>query len=275
MVLLPTGNRVAVKRWGKGRPVLCLHATGHGSGDFAALAERVSHRYEILALDWPGQGRSPPDAGPVSASHYAKVAMSVSEALQLDRPILLGNSIGGAAALIAAHKDPGRFSGLILCNSGGLAPVNALARVAIKAMVAFFDAGTRGARWYDRAFAGYYRRLVLPGKPARRQRERIIAAGSDLAPLLAEAWRSFARPEADLRAMVPEICLPVWLAWARSDRLVSWGRSRAAAQRFPDKVISLFAGGHAAFLEDPDAFAAGFLEFAKRLLPAEPGHGRS
>jgi 4,5:9,10-diseco-3-hydroxy-5,9,17-trioxoandrosta-1(10),2-diene-4-oate hydrolase len=264
------GSVVAIKRWGAGPPVLCLHATGHGSGDFVGFAERVGDRFEVIAIDWPGQGRSPPDGLPPRARHYAEIALGVCEALQLQRPILLGNSIGGAAALIAAHKAPEKFSGLVLCNPGGLAPINGFAMFAIGRMAAFFDAGARRAPWFDAAFAAYYRCLVLPRAPARMQRDRIIAAGGMLAPLLADAWRGFAEPDADLRGLAPDIALPVWLAWAKSDQLVSWGRSKKAAKAFRSRTVTLFCGGHAAFLEDPDRFAQKFTAFAAFAAEALP-----
>jgi 4,5:9,10-diseco-3-hydroxy-5,9,17-trioxoandrosta-1(10),2-diene-4-oate hydrolase len=274
------GTRVAIKRWGAGPPVLCLHATGHGGGDFAEFARRVSDRFEVIALDWPGQGRSPPEDGPPRAARYAEIVLGLCDALRLDRPILIGNSIGGAAALEAAHRAPSKFRALVLCNPGGLAPVDAIARFAIERMVAFFEAGARGAPWFDAAFAAYYRRLVLPRAPALAQRERIIAAGRALAPLLAQSWRGFAEPEADLRALPAQLSIPVWLAWAKSDRLVSWERSRRAALRFPNRKVTLFRGGHAAFLEDPDRFATHFRAFfhAHPALPStgdQSGHGTS
>ena len=90
----------------------------------------------------------------------------------------LGRVLGGSAA-------------------GGLAPLNALAKAVIAGMVRFFAAGERRARWFPRAFAAYYR-LVLPGKPAAAQRERIVAAGPDMAPLLKQAWDSFRQPDAEV-----------------------------------------------------------------------------
>ena len=115
---------VALYRAGAGRPLLCLHAAGHASGDFTPLAQRVGGEFEIVAPDWPGQGRSAPDGGAPRAARYADLALELVETLQLDRPILLGCSIGGAAALTAAHRAPEKFSGLVLCNAGrDLAPL--------------------------------------------------------------------------------------------------------------------------------------------------------
>jgi 4,5:9,10-diseco-3-hydroxy-5,9,17-trioxoandrosta-1(10),2-diene-4-oate hydrolase len=138
--------------------------------------------------------------------------------------VLIGNSIGGAAAIGYAHAHPSHVAALVLRNPGGLAPVDQPSRLFITAMTRFFGARARGARWFPRAFAAYYR-LVLPSPAARAQRERIIAAAPDTAAVIAEAWRSFADPAEDLGAMLAELDCPIQFAWARSDRIVALARS--------------------------------------------------
>lgn len=62
------GSSVAIKRWGHGVPVLCLHAIGHGSGDFASMASRLGNHFEIVAVDWPGTATHPTTADPCAPS---------------------------------------------------------------------------------------------------------------------------------------------------------------------------------------------------------------
>ncbi|MFN5082425.1 MAG: alpha/beta fold hydrolase [Brevundimonas sp.] len=261
MLALPGGGQLAVKRCGRGTQVLCLHAVGHGSGDFADLAARLGDRFELIGLDWPGMARSPADAGGVRAEHFAGLVIEAVDALGLDRPFVIGNSIGGTAAIIAAAQAPARFAGLALCNPGGLSRLDLPARLIIGRMAAFFRTGTRGACWYPFAFAAYYRWLVLTRAPARSRREAIVRHAVPLAPLLADAWEGFGKPSGDLRSLAPRLSLPVWLAWARGDQFVSWGRAKAAVATMPLHRVTLFRGSHSAFLEDPNAFAAGFRAF--------------
>lgn len=255
------GSSVAIKRWGHGVPVLCLHAIGHGSGDFASMASRLGNHFEIVAVDWPGHGHSPDDGRPMRPQHFAELALAVVDRLRLTRPIVVGNSIGGAAALIAAATVPEAFAAVVLCNAGGLAPVDRTARLATSLMAWFFEAGAREAKWFPAAFGFYYRCLVLPRAAAKEQRRNIISAGSAAAPLLADAWRGFGEPDADLRALAPHVAAPVWLAWAQRDRFVSWRRSRAAAETFRRRRVTQFNAGHSAFMEEPDRFAAEFAQF--------------
>ncbi len=262
LLSLPSGGRIAVRRWGRGEPVLCLHAVGHASGDFTDLAARLGDDFQLIALDWPGMGCSPADGQPVRADHFGRIVLEAADALGLERPFVIGNSIGGTAAIVAAAAAPDRFAGLVLCNPGGLAPLDAAARLVVGRMAAFFRAGVQGAGWYPAAFAAYYRLLVLRRRPARAQCERIIAAGRELAPLLADAWSGFREASGDLRSLAPRLTMPVWLAWTTGDQFVSWSRSKAAASTMPRRRVTLFRGGHSAFLEDPESFVAGFRAFA-------------
>ena len=255
------GVRLAVSREGHGPVVVCLHAIGHGGRDFDAFAAVAADRFEVIRIDWPGQGRSGPDARPASAERYAQLLECALDRLGVSEPVLLGNSIGGAAAILVASRRPVRA--LVLCDSGGLVPVSLAVRAFAAAFARFFRAGERGACWFERAFALYYRFLVLPSPAARLQRERIIRSAREIAPLLAAGWESFGRPGADVRDLAAGLEVPIWLAWAKSDRVIPLWMCRPAIRRMKNASVTVFRGGHAAFLEQPGEFAAAFMRFAE------------
>src|SRR5262249_32146129 len=169
---------------------------------------------------------------PASAARYADLLAGFLDATGVESAVLVGNSIGGAAAIHLAAARPERVSGLVLLNPGGLAPIDPLARGAIASLVRFFKAGARGARWYPRAFAAYYR-LILQRSPATPQRHRITASAYEIAPVLVEAWQSFAEPAADLRTIASRLTCPVLFAWATRDQLVQLRRSPPAIHTIP------------------------------------------
>jgi pimeloyl-ACP methyl ester carboxylesterase len=256
------GTKLAVTRTGRGPAiVICLHAIGHGARDFARLPREIGSQYQLVAIDWPGHGASPPEQAPPSGRRYAELLAAAIEGLGISSAYVLGHSIGGAAAIRYAALYPDRVRGLILCNPAGLQAVGFAARFVCRRMAAFFARGTNGDPRFPALFRRYYEREVLPAAAATWRREEIIATARQMAPILQQAWNGFAEPDADLRRLAPSIQCPVLFAWARRDRYVAWSRSKRAARTFPRHQVQLFEGGHSAFLEDPAPFAETMKQF--------------
>lgn len=261
---------LCVESKGRGEPVLCLTALGHDANDFDPLVDLLADRFTFVRVEWPGHGRSGPDTKPVSAARYAELLDRLVPALNLENPIVIGNSIGGAAALIYASHHPVR--GLVLCNSGGLVEFSLQVARFCRLFERFFAAGERRAFWYGPLFALYYR-MVLPSRQAATQRRKIVAAGYRLAPLLRQGWASFGRPEAYLGPLVEPLDVPVWIAWARRDKVIPLDRCRPTIARFRHGRLSTFDAGHTPFLEQPEAFAREFAAFVESLPASKPNFG--
>lgn len=257
-------DRVAlhVEIAGHGNPVLCLHAVGHDSHDFGPLAERLGDKFRFILVDWPGQGQSGQDHQPASAARYAALTEGLVKELDLDSPVILGNSIGGAVAVRFAGRNP--VAGLVLCDSGGLVEVDATVRRICRFFEAFFAGGERGAWWYRPAFALYYS-FVLPSPAARAQRKRIISASRQHAKPLRQAWASFGQPSADIRETAAALDVPIWVVWAKKDYIIPLRYCLPAINRLTNHSLTLFDGGHSPFLEQPDEFANGLLAFMTGL----------
>jgi 4,5:9,10-diseco-3-hydroxy-5,9,17-trioxoandrosta-1(10),2-diene-4-oate hydrolase len=258
------GLRFTYDDEGSGDVVVCLHALAHGAGDFAGFRARHSDRLRIIALDWPGQGGSAADRLPPSSARYAELLAALLDALQIECAVLLGNSIGGGAALRVAAAHPERIRGVIAANPSGLVPYGLQKRLFTRAVAGFFARGARGARWYPRAFAAIYRG-VLSEPPAAEQRARITATAREMAPLLAAAWRSFSEPADDLSDVLPHIACPTLITWSLGDRLNPLKFNRAGIAGLPHGRLETFPGGHSPFLECPQAFDAALARFLAEL----------
>lgn len=265
VMLQAAGASIAVRRKGKGPPIVCTHAIGHGARDFEALASRLGHMFEFIMLDWPGQGSSPADDGEVSSQRYSAILMDVLDQLSLSRVILLGNSIGGGASIITAATQADRVRGLVLCNTAGLVKPSLITRLFCRNKARFFEQAERGVQDFPAQFRRYYEKAVLPGHPAKQRREEIIATATAVGPIIRRAWLSFAKPESDLRALALRIKCPVLIAWAKDDKVNRWAFSKAAAKAFPNRRIEMLPGGHAAFLEAPAAFDAVFHNWLRSI----------
>jgi pimeloyl-ACP methyl ester carboxylesterase len=116
-------HRYAFSGYGVGSPVLLLHGLGGSAISVAPLVGAVVPRSpRIVLLDLPGHGRSPPPAnGPLSAREYGAVVIACAEEMLREhgKVVLIGNSLGGALALYAAHERPDLCAAVVGINPAG------------------------------------------------------------------------------------------------------------------------------------------------------------
>ncbi len=100
---------------GAGRPVILVHGNPGSCQDWARLYTPVSSRYQAIAFDRPGHGHSDrPNHRDITVDIQAQMLHTALRELQIERPILVGHSWGGALALAYALEFPDDLSGLVL-----------------------------------------------------------------------------------------------------------------------------------------------------------------
>jgi len=80
------------------------------------VAERLSEAFDVHVLDVRGRGLSEAGDLDYSLNAMAGDAVAVAEAANLDRPVVLGHSMGARIAIRAARQAPAAFSGLVLVD---------------------------------------------------------------------------------------------------------------------------------------------------------------
>src|SRR5882724_11441853 len=119
-------HRIYVEQAGEGTPLLCLHTAGSDGRQYRALMNdaRVTSKHRVIAFDMPWHGKSSPPAGwhdeeyQLTSAQYTTMILEISAALELDRPILIGCSIGGRIALHLALEHPENFRAIIGLQAG-------------------------------------------------------------------------------------------------------------------------------------------------------------
>jgi pimeloyl-ACP methyl ester carboxylesterase len=119
-------HRIYVEEAGEGAPLLCLHTAGSDGRQYRALMNdpRVTSRHRVIAFDMPWHGKSSPPAGwheeeyRLTSAQYTTMVLTVTSALSLDRPIVMGCSIGGRIALHLALEHPETFRAIIGLQAG-------------------------------------------------------------------------------------------------------------------------------------------------------------
>jgi pimeloyl-ACP methyl ester carboxylesterase len=100
---------------GAGRPVVLIHGNPGSCQDWAQLYTPISARYQVIAFDRPGHGHSDrPNHRDITVDVQAQMLHTSLRELQVERPILVGHSWGGALALAYALEFPDDLSGLVL-----------------------------------------------------------------------------------------------------------------------------------------------------------------
>lgn len=116
-VQIVAGRRIAYRDCGNGPPVLLLHGIGSGAGSWELLATLLMQRMRVIAWDAPGYGDSDAlaEAQP-SAKDYAHALRGLTDALGLQRFVLVGHSLGAMMAAAYAAAFPSHVQVLLLAD---------------------------------------------------------------------------------------------------------------------------------------------------------------
>ena len=116
--------------YGRGVPLVLLHANPGDSRDFDAIMPALAQHYRVLALDWPGYGASamPPAGTVVNARFFYDALCEFLAALALPPALIIGNSLGGNVAARLAIESRAKVRGLVLVSPGGFTPHNPITR---------------------------------------------------------------------------------------------------------------------------------------------------
>jgi pimeloyl-ACP methyl ester carboxylesterase len=124
------GGTLRVLSWGAGPlPVLAVHGITANATCWQAVARALPEDCTLYAVDLRGRGHSAGLPGPYGFDQHGADVRDAVLALGLDRPVLVGHSLGAYIALLAADAHPESFGRLVLVDGGLPLPVPAGADV--------------------------------------------------------------------------------------------------------------------------------------------------
>jgi pimeloyl-ACP methyl ester carboxylesterase len=245
--------RFHVAEQGQGRPLLLIHGLSAQLRSFAKeMVDELARDHRVVRIDRPGSGYSPPL--PSGSQHLADQADAVAaliDALGLDRPVLVGHSLGGALSLHIGTRHPDKVGGLALIAPatqavetvpevfrGLMVPlplVGLVSRtIAVPLGLATRDAVLREVFKPEPVPADY----VTEGGGALAIRpSNIEAAAGDI---------QLARVDAeDMVAGYGSLKLPVAILYGREDNLLDYRvHGEKTASEIPGAKLTLVDGGH-------------------------------
>jgi pimeloyl-ACP methyl ester carboxylesterase len=99
---------------GAGRPLILLHG-GLGSGEmFGPILPTLAERHQVIAVDLQGHGRTADIDRPIDIRLMADDIAALIDHLGLDKPDLVGYSLGGGVAFFTAVKYPEKVGKLVM-----------------------------------------------------------------------------------------------------------------------------------------------------------------
>jgi 3-oxoadipate enol-lactonase len=243
--------------------VVFLHGIGGAARAWAGQsATFAAAGFEPVALDLPGYGARPP----VAALDFDAIAGDVEAAIAgrgLDRPVLVGHSMGGMIAQTLLRRRPDGYRAAVLaCTSPAFGnPDGAFQRKFVAARLAPLDAGKTMA---DLA-PTLVDRMMGP-KPDRAGRARAIEI---MGAVPSDTYRAAVRCLVgfDERANLAHIRVPVLCLACENDPNAPAAVMERMAARIPGARYMCLAGlGHLPNLEAPGAFDAAVLDFLRRAI---------
>ena len=268
------GLKIHVHEAGQGTPLVFLHGLGGQMRHFHELVDSLSQHHRVVSIDRPGSGYSQSlgreGCGPF---RQAKLVSGVLRSLGLERPIIVGHSLGGAIALSLALLHPEDCRGLAL-----IAPLTHPADTVPEA----FKGLALEPPWLRRFLAWTLLSPMARWGP-KTPLQQIFAPdpvppnfGEAAGGILGRRPGSYLSTCAELRAVpddMAELCsrygeltMPVRMLFGDSDAILDPEvQGEPMKQLLEDFRLTLIPGGHMLPLTHPQFTANWLLETAKEL----------
>jgi 3-oxoadipate enol-lactonase len=253
------GIDIYFERAGSGPPLLFLNGSGATLATSGFLISGYADRFDVVAHDQRGLGRTSIPPGPYTMAEYAADAAAVAEHIGWDRYRVVGVSFGGMVAQELAVTFPERIERLALvCTSPGGAggssyPLHTLLDMTEDERTA------RRLTILDTRFTPDW----LATHDADRQLAEFMRQERPKSDevLRGERLQLEARSHHDVFGRLGRITCPTLVAGGRYDGIALPANAEAIAAAILHAELRMYEGGHAFFAQDPAAMpdVIGFL----------------
>jgi pimeloyl-ACP methyl ester carboxylesterase len=262
--LLGRPHRLYIEEAGQGIPLLCLHTAGSDGRQYRGLLndKRITDNYRVIVFDMPWHGKSSPPEGyqneeyKLTSRDYVRMILEISDALELDKPVVMGCSIGGRIALYLAHQHAKRFRAIIgLETAAHVAP--------------YYDVNWlhRGDVHGGEVSAGVVSGLVAPTAPDNHRWETLwhyLQSG----PGVFKGDLHFYKVDGDIRDKVDQIdgrTTPLYLLTGEYDYSCTSEGTLDVAKRTGAEATIMKGLGHFPMSEDPPKFISYLLPVLEKI----------
>ena len=230
----------------------------HGSGgDHRIWTEqytRLNDEFNLAAIDLPGHGLSD-GPGEEDVSQYVEWVRKFIDALALEKPVLIGHSLGAAISLVFAIKYGEMLSAIVPVGGGARMPVNEMILKGLKTDP-------------DSVIALAAKFSVT--KENRERLSRTVIEGLSRANPDVLYGDLLACDRLDIGNEVARIGKPTLVMCGADDKMTPPALSQFLRDNIPGAQLSLIENaGHMAMLENAEAFNGALKSFVKSLPDME------
>ena len=245
------GVKTHVLKGGSGPPVVYWHGAG-GTGRWFPHHALLAGRFTVYATDHPGWGLSDGPEWMDTIQDYTLHYDALFRVLDIERPILVGHSLGGWMAADFAATYPDRLQALVLVDSAGF-PFDADSPVPD-----FFAAAARGGPQFAQLL---FQKMDVAQAffPAEPTPEEILTNFRHLTSTARIAWHIWF--DEKLPRRLGRIQVPALALWGAHDRLFPPSMARQFADAIPGGRWKLVEdSGHMVPFENPIALFEAVIE---------------
>jgi pimeloyl-ACP methyl ester carboxylesterase len=252
--------QLCYERRGVGPPLVLLHGIGHRWQSWLPVLDLLAESRDVIAIDLPGFGGTPLLPGrPFGLESLEETFADLCALLEVERPHVAGNSLGGLLALELADRGLVR-SATALAPAGFWSAAGrgyALAVLALHRGAGRLPTPVLTAVGRSRALRAAATGLMF-ARPHRLEWDTVLAdlAGFRAAPGFWPTARTGRRYRYTGRPRVP-----VTIAWGAKDRILPVWQARRARRLLPDARHVVLPGcGHVPMSDSPELVARVLLE---------------
>lgn len=230
-------------RRGKGSPLLLVHGLGAGWRSWEPILDDLAASREVIAVDLPGFGESPPLDGEVSIATLADAVAGFIKELSLDGVATAGQSMGGRIVLELARRGVGGDT--VALDPGGFWSDRELAifSATLRPSIALVSA-VRGAlpALLGNPVSRTALLAQLSARPWALSAQTVLPDVSGLADAPATGAAMDALTKGPKQQGAPAGTVPglVTIGWGRRDLVTVPRQARRASRAFPDAELYWF-----------------------------------
>ncbi|MEH3159440.1 MAG: alpha/beta hydrolase [Sphingomonas taxi] len=258
------GARLHYVDRGSGPAIVMVHGLGGQLRNFSyAMLDLLSASHRVILVDRPGSGYSTADDGEPGIVAQGTILGRFIEALGVERPLLVGHSLGGAVALALALERPELIRGLALIapltQAQEEVPENfrplALVPPALRQLLAHTVGPPLTRLTRERGLRMVFAPETPPEDFATRGGGALTQRPSALAAAHADL-KAAGDEMAGLVARYPDLAVPIAILFGRDDAVLDPTlHGRHTADTVPGTSLELIEGGHMIPVTAPEASA--------------------